>query len=131
MLDDFANAPVDRVGSLYREWKQSADELADLDRSAQEKLRLADLWSFQLKEIEAVAPQPAEDAALESERRILRNFVHVEETANAAYAALYDAPESVTAQLRVVVTPRGGAGPHRSRHRRRAGDLAARRHRRR
>jgi len=103
MLDDFANAPVDRVGSLYREWKQSADELADLDRSAQEKLRLADLWSFQLKEIEAVAPQPAEDAALESERRILRNFVHVEETANAAYSALYDAPESVTAQLRLVV----------------------------
>lgn len=103
MLDTFANSPVDPVSSLFRQWKQSSEELAELDRSAQEKLRLADLWSFQSKEIEAVAPQPAEDVALESERRILRNFVHVEETANAAYSALYDAPESVTAQLRLVV----------------------------
>ena len=103
MLDAFANAPVDRVASCFRQWKQAAEELDALDRSAQEKLRLSDLWSFQLKEIEAVAPQPAEDASLESERRILRNFVHVEETANAAYSALYDAPESVTSQLRLVV----------------------------
>jgi DNA repair protein RecN (Recombination protein N) len=71
-----------------------------LDRSAQEKLRLADLWSFQAREIEAVAPRSGEDAELENDRRILRNVVRLEESAGAAYSSLYDAPESVSAQLR-------------------------------
>src|SRR5207302_7127758 len=76
--------------------------LDELDRTEQEKLRLADLWTFQRKEIEAVAPQPGEDTRLENERRVLRNVVRLEETAGAAYSALYDAPESATAQLRTV-----------------------------
>ena len=71
----------------------------ELDRSAQEKLRLADLWSFQRKEIEAVAPQPGEDAELENERRVLRNVVRLQELAGGAYAALYEDPESATAQV--------------------------------
>ena len=103
MLDAFAGAPVAEVAEAYARWKQAAAELEDLDQSAQEKLRLADLWSFQLKEIEAVGPKGGEDAELENERRILRNLVRLEETANAAYSALYDDPESVTAQLRAVV----------------------------
>ena len=103
MLDAFAGADTDAIASLYRDWKGTSAELEMLDRSAQEKIRLSDLWSFQLKEIETVAPRPGEDAELENERRILRNFVRLEETANAAYAALYDSPESATAQLRMVV----------------------------
>ncbi len=104
MLDAFADARRRSHGARSTvTGNNPREELADLDRSAQEKLRLADLWSFQRKEIEAVAPQPGEDAALENERRVLRNVVRLEETANAAYAALYDAPESVTAQLRLVV----------------------------
>lgn len=103
MLDAFDGADVEQVADLYRQWKSATAELEELDRSAAEKLRLADLWSFQLKEIESVSPEAGEDAGLENERRILRNVVRLEETANAAYAALYDAPESVTAQLRAVV----------------------------
>ena len=103
MLDAFAGAPVDEVAVIFSQWKQAAAELEELDRSSQEKLRLADLWSFQLKEIEAAGVKNGEDAELENERRILRNVVRLEETANSAYAALYDAPESATAQLRTVV----------------------------
>jgi DNA repair protein RecN (Recombination protein N) len=105
MLDAFANTPdlIDEVASLYTKWRAATAELEDLDRTAQEKLRLTDLWTFQRGEIEAVAPEAGEDAALENERRVLRNVVRIEETANAAYAALYDAPESATAQLRLVV----------------------------
>ncbi|HWZ30293.1 MAG TPA: DNA repair protein RecN [Bryobacteraceae bacterium] len=103
MLDAFAGAPVEEVAELYGRWRAATAELEELDRSGQEKLRLADLWSFQLKEIEAVEPKPGEDVELENDRRILRNVVRLEETANAAYASLYDAPESVTAQLGVVV----------------------------
>lgn len=102
MLDSFAGTD-DAIASLYDCWRKATGELEELDRTAQEKLRLTDLWSFQRNEIESVAPLPNEDAELENERRILRNVVKVEESANAAYAALYDAEESATAQLRVVL----------------------------
>ncbi len=102
MLDSFAGAG-DSVASLYEHWRRSTAELEELERTAQEKLRLADLWTFQRNEIETVSPLPGEDADLENERRVLRNVVKIEESANAAYAALYDAEESATAQLRVVL----------------------------
>jgi DNA repair protein RecN (Recombination protein N) len=102
MLDSFAGAD-DAIASLYERWRRAAAELEELDRTAQEKLRLADLWSFQRNEIETVAPLPNEDAELENQRRVLRNVVKIEESANAAYAALYDAEESATAQLQIVL----------------------------
>jgi DNA repair protein RecN (Recombination protein N) len=103
MLDAFAGGKVEEIASLYSSWREAMAELDDLDRTAQEKLRLADLWMFQRNEIEAVAPEAGEDVQLENERRVLRNVVKIEETANSAYAALYDAPESATAQLRTVL----------------------------
>jgi DNA repair protein RecN (Recombination protein N) len=103
MLDDFANAPTEEVARIFSEWRKAKAELDELDKSAQEKLRLADLWSFQLKEIESVMPKPGEDEELEAERRILRNVVKLSETAGAAYEGLYESPESVTTALRSVV----------------------------
>lgn len=105
MLDGFAGAGelAAEAGSIYTRWREASAELEELDRSAQEKLRLADLWSFQAREIEAAAPVAGEDQELEQERRVLRNVVRLEETASAAYQALYDAPESVTSGLRGVV----------------------------
>ncbi len=105
MLDAFAGCAetVARAAALFTRWRDASQELAELDRSAQEKLRQADLWTFQRAEIEAVGPQPGEDAQLENERRVLRNVVRLAETAGAAYAALYEDPESVTTQLRTVV----------------------------
>lgn len=96
MLDAFAAAKdqTARVASIYAEWRAAGNELEELERSEQEKLRLLDLWSFQRKEIEAAALQPGEDAALENERRVLQNVQRIEEAAGAAYAALYDSPES-------------------------------------
>ena len=105
MLDGFADAgdQLTEVAVLYAGWNAAAAELAELDRTAQEKLRQADLWNFQRNEIEAVNPQAGEDLQLENERRVLRNVVRLQETAGAAYAALYEDPESVAAQLHTVV----------------------------
>ena len=102
MLDSFAGSD-DAIASLYDRWRRATAELEELERTAQEKLRLADLWSFQRNEIETVAPLSNEDAELENERRVLRNVVKIEESANAAYAALYDAEVSATAQLQIVL----------------------------
>jgi DNA repair protein RecN (Recombination protein N) len=105
LLDEFAGLEThrERVAGMFRRWKQVQGELEELNRSEQEKLRLMDLWSFQRKEIEAAALKPGEDAHLENERLVLRNVAKLQENATAAYAALYDAPESVSSQLRVAL----------------------------
>jgi DNA repair protein RecN (Recombination protein N) len=104
-LDDFAGLELEReaVGGLFRNWKSIERELEELNRSEQEKLRMADLWSFQRKEIDAAALKPAEDAQLEQERVVLRNVAKLQENANAAYAALYEEQESVSTQLRTAL----------------------------
>jgi len=101
MLDAFAGAGdlASQVSETFHAWKRAAMEYDELDRSAQEKLRLADLWSFQRKEIETVAPKPGEDAELENERRVLRNVVKLQELAGGAYATLYEDPDSASAQV--------------------------------
>ncbi|HEY7333909.1 MAG TPA: DNA repair protein RecN [Bryobacteraceae bacterium] len=104
MLDAFtgAGALLSQTAELYVQWRKASAELGQLDREAQERLRQADLWEFQRKEIEAVAPQPAEDSDLENERRVLRNVVRLQEISAAAYSALYEDPQSIAAQLRGV-----------------------------
>ncbi len=104
MLDAFATgseALLEDVGRLYREWRRVRMELEELDRTEQEKLRLVDLWTFQRKEIEAIAPKPQEDEQLEAERKIQKNVTRLEESAAAAYALLYEEQASVTAQLKI------------------------------
>ncbi len=105
LLDDSAGLDEQRgrAGELFREWKRVERELEELNRSEQEKLRMADLWSFQRKEIEAAALKPGEDAQLENQRLVLRNVAKLQENAGAAYAALYDAPESASAQVRAAL----------------------------
>jgi DNA repair protein RecN (Recombination protein N) len=105
MLDQFAGAEklTGEVARVYSRWREASSELEELARTAQEKLRQADLWSFQKDEIESISPQRGEDAHLENERRVLRNVVRLEETAASAYDALYEHPESVAAQLRTVI----------------------------
>ncbi len=104
-LDGFAglDRQRDEVDGLFRRWKSIEGELEELNRSEQEKLRMADLWGFQLKEIDAAALKPGEDAQLEQERVVLRNVAKLQENANAAYAALYEEQESVSTQLRTAL----------------------------
>ena len=58
-LDDFAGLDHQReeVGHLFGRWKATEGELEELNRSEQEKLRMADLWSFQRKEIDAAGAE--------------------------------------------------------------------------
>ena len=105
MLDDFAVAAelLKITGALYVRWRKCALEIEELDRSEQEKLRMLDLWSFQRKEIEAALLKKSEDVALEAERLVQRNVTRLQESANAAYAALYDASDSASTQIRLAL----------------------------
>ncbi len=105
MLDSFASCEtqVEELGSIYSEWRACNSQLEDFDKNEQEKLRLADLWAFQRKEIEAVSPKPGEDLELENERSVQRNVARLQENAAAAHSLLYDASDSAAAQLRVAL----------------------------
>ena len=102
MLDAFAGVSdlLERLASVYEQWRDAGMALAEIERTEQEKLRLVDLWSFQRKEIEAAELGAGEDLALENERRVLQNVQRLEEAASAAYAALYDSPESALSLTR-------------------------------
>ena len=102
ILDEYARAGDLRlkVRDAFRVWNELGEELESLNQNEQEKLRLLDLWTFQRKEIEAVQPKPGEDSELESERKILQNTTRLQESSAAAFALLYESPESATTQLR-------------------------------
>jgi DNA repair protein RecN (Recombination protein N) len=103
MLDLFAGHRdlLDRVAAIHQQWRAAAVELEELERSEQEKLRLLDLWQFQRKEIQSAALQPEEEIELENERRVLQNVHRLQESAETAYAAVYDGPESALSLTRV------------------------------
>lgn len=70
-LDRFGGEPVAGLRTRYRELFDALGrveaELADVTANARERAREADLLRFGLAEVEAVDPQPGEDAALAAE----------------------------------------------------------------
>jgi DNA repair protein RecN (Recombination protein N) len=105
LLDESAGLEEQRtqVAELFARWKRVQEELEELNRSEQEKLRLADMWAFQRKELEAADVKPGEDARLECERLVLKNVAKLQEHGGGAYAALYDSPDSAATQIRIAL----------------------------
>ena len=105
LLDDYAGTEKLRgeVAALFKSWREAGEQLNELTRNEQEKLRMLDLWTFQRREIEEVGPRVGEDTELEAERKILQNVTRLQENAGAAFTLLYDSPESASTQLRVAL----------------------------
>lgn len=103
LLDSYANiaAQTDAIGEVYRAWRACDSELKEMGRAEQERLRLLDLWRFQRNEIDGANLKEGDDTELENERRVLQNVGRISEGTAAAYSALYDAPESAFAQVRI------------------------------
>ena len=112
LLDGFAGnaALVLSAGKLFREWRACTAELEEIEATEKEKLRLLDLWTFQRDEISAAALQLGEEERLESDRRVLQNVGRLQESVSAAYEALYDAPESAYASMRLAMKKLEEAG---------------------
>jgi DNA repair protein RecN (Recombination protein N) len=100
LLDAFGSIERGGAAGRYAQWRRIQSELEELERGEQEQLRLLDLWTFQVREIESVAPRPGEDGELAAERKVLQNLGRLQEQAGAAYAALYEAPESAYSLVR-------------------------------
>jgi DNA repair protein RecN (Recombination protein N) len=87
------------LAAKHATWAGVRDRIAEFERNEQDRLRMADLWSFQKKEIESGKLVPGEDQKLETEKRVLANAEKLYGAAQAAYALLYEADASVIANL--------------------------------
>ena len=75
-------------------------ELEELQAAEQDRLRMADLWRFQAKEIaQAELAAEDEDAQLEAEKRVLANAEKLYAAAMSAHELLYEAEGSAEATL--------------------------------
>jgi DNA repair protein RecN (Recombination protein N) len=100
LLDSAAGVNRERVGERYARWREILHRIAELEKGEQDKLRLADLWRFQLKEINEAGPSSGEEVKLESEKRVLANSERVYGAAMGAFDVLYEVEESALARLR-------------------------------
>ena len=99
LLDRFCGIALVGVEEAFARWRGIQDRLAELERDEQDRLRLADLWSFQAKEIGSAAPQAGEDEALETEKRVLANAEKLQAAAVGANNLLYEDDASAEAAL--------------------------------
>ncbi len=87
------------LAEKHATWAGVRNRIAEFERDEQDRLRMADLWSFQRKEIKSAKLQPGEDVKLEIEKRVLANAEKLYGGAMATYDLLYDADSSVIAGL--------------------------------
>src|SRR6202162_1092387 len=100
LLDAFAGTQLEPVATAFRRWKAVADRIDELQRDAQARLRLLDLWTFQKREIEEAKLQPGEDERLEARKRVLANAEKIYGAAINAFDLLYEGNASTSASLR-------------------------------
>ena len=97
VLDGFAGAEHlelrERYREAHRECLRLGAELAELRERDGSRERDLDLYRYELSEIEAVAPDPAEEAELATERERLRHAEGLREAAAGAHAATIGAEE--------------------------------------
>ncbi len=100
LLDRAGQVGTEAVAAAYRRWRELREELQQLQGAESDLLRQIDLWSFQVREIEAAALEdPDEDARLEAEKRLLMNAERLYAGANAAILLLYEDEISVEGLL--------------------------------
>ena len=104
ILDEFGGCLPDRAAyeEIYNQYQQirtQIEKLQDLSKSREEK---TDLFKFQLKEIQDINPQPAEDTALADEKKVLVNVQKLSDCANHSYDLLYGEKDCAIVKLKEV-----------------------------
>ena len=100
LLDRFGEISGEKVAEAFAAWHGTAARLAELLADEQDRLRMADMWRFQVKEIEQAGIAGAgEDADLEGEKRVLANAERLYTAAMGAHEVLYEAESSAETRL--------------------------------
>jgi DNA repair protein RecN (Recombination protein N) len=101
VLDQFAGTGSERatVGTAFAALQEVRDERERLLTGEREKAARADFLSFQLTEIERVAPTPGEDEDLAATRQVLANADKLQRLCADAYDALYEGDQAALPAL--------------------------------
>jgi DNA repair protein RecN (Recombination protein N) len=100
LLDRFGAVSSEAVAAAYAEWHQTQTRLAEMLTDEQDRLRMADLWRFQSREIaDAEIVADDEDAQLEAEKRVLANAEKLYAAAMGAHELLYEDEKSAETTL--------------------------------
>jgi DNA repair protein RecN (Recombination protein N) len=100
-LDRYAGVDLAPFAAAYARWRTAAAELADRVGRAAELRRESDLLSHGIAEIEAVAPEPGEAAALAQLAARLGHAEALTVAARAGHDALLGDPDDATAETDV------------------------------
>jgi DNA repair protein RecN (Recombination protein N) len=100
LLDRFGGISIEAVAAAFAAWRATTERLEELQASEQDRLRMADLWRFQAKEIaDAQIRAEDEDAQLETEKRVLANAEKLYTAAMSAHELLYEQEGAAEATL--------------------------------
>jgi len=100
LLDRFADVSLEAVTAGYGAWRATTEKLEELRSAEQDRLRMADLWRFQSKEIaDAGLTSADEDVQLETEKRVLANAEKLYTAAMSAHELLYEGEGSAETTL--------------------------------
>jgi len=99
LLDRFGGVSTEAAAEAFARWREIQQRLAELEHDEQDRLRLADLWTFQTREIQLAAPEAGEDERLETEKRVLLNAEKLHAAATAVTNALYEDDASAESTL--------------------------------
>jgi DNA repair protein RecN (Recombination protein N) len=99
LLDRFGGVSTEAAAEAFARWREIQQRLAELEHDEQDRLRLADLWTFQTREIQSAAPEAGEDEGLETEKRVLLNAEKLHAAASAVTNALYEDDASAESTL--------------------------------
>ena len=105
LLDRFAGLAAGEgasaaVSAAFAAWQATKSRLEEMQSAEADRLRMADLWIFQRKEItQAELVAADEDALLETEKRVLANAEKLYAAAMSAHEFLYEAESSAESAI--------------------------------
>jgi DNA repair protein RecN (Recombination protein N) len=100
LLDRYAGISTEEVAAAHAALRATGEKLREMEASEQDRLRMADLWRYQVKEIvEAQLAGEDEDAKLEAEKRVLANAEKLYGAAMKAHELLYEQEGSAETTL--------------------------------
>jgi DNA repair protein RecN (Recombination protein N) len=100
LLDRFGGVNLEAVAEAFAVWRATTGKLVELQSAEQDRLRMADLWRFQSKEIDQAAlAADDEDVQLEAEKRVLGNAEKLYTAAMSAHELLYESENAAETTL--------------------------------
>jgi DNA repair protein RecN (Recombination protein N) len=100
LLDRFGGLNTEGVAEAFAAWRATTSRLEELQSAEQDRLRMADLWRFQSKEIDQAAlAAEDEDVQLEAEKRVLANAEKLITAAMSAHELLYESENAAETSL--------------------------------